>query len=477
MLRLGLGITVIVDLLLRSRDLSAHYTDFGVLPRPVLDEWMKFRTLVSVHALSGEAWWQVLLFLCAAASAAALIVGYRARLAAGICWFLTLSLHVRNPAVVSGGDSLLRMLLFWSMFLPIGDRWSIDSRRVVAPRRGPVVSVGAVAIRLQLCLMYWTTAAVKTGPSWRQDHTALLRALNLDFLVTSWGVVLRSVPEVLEWLTIATLWLEVVGPILAWSPVLIGPIRFLLVLVFVGFHMIGIGPALRVGPFSPVAAFAWSVFLPSWFWRQLSTRYGALEEPEPAGAGDEGAPRWRRVAGRAWQGVAAVVLVGTVLYCVRLAGGERLQWALPERAALALEFIGFHQVWRMFSPDISNDDGWYVVVGRLENGGVIDPWRGEPPDFARPDDIGALYRNHRWEKYLSGMADREPFRVSQFTAYLCRSWNARAGPRLEELDLFFVWEPFDPETGVGEPEPQYVGSQRCKSPANAAEKSDSAMAD
>ena len=43
---------------------------------------------------------------------------------------------VRNPLVVQGGDVLLRVLLFWAMFLPWCAYYSVDSlSRPTPPRR------------------------------------------------------------------------------------------------------------------------------------------------------------------------------------------------------------------------------------------------------------------------------------------------------------------------------------------------------
>ena len=55
------------------------------------------------------------------------MIGYRARLATIACWFLVMSIHNRNPMILSAGDILLRLLLFWAMFLPLGARYSVDA--------------------------------------------------------------------------------------------------------------------------------------------------------------------------------------------------------------------------------------------------------------------------------------------------------------------------------------------------------------
>ena len=125
-LRVGLGLLLLADLLGRSRDLRAFYTDAGVLPRStraaVVSDWF-----LSVHALSGDLWWQVLLFLVAGVAAIALTVGYRTRVATAVSWVLLVSLHNRMPVVLNGGDVLLRMVLLWAIFLPLGERWAVDA--------------------------------------------------------------------------------------------------------------------------------------------------------------------------------------------------------------------------------------------------------------------------------------------------------------------------------------------------------------
>jgi len=88
--RAGLATLLLVDLALRARDLTAHYTDFGVMPRAVqstnLDPFAW-----SVHLVNGTAWFQAVLFCAAALFAVMLFAGYRTRLATVMSWALLLS--------------------------------------------------------------------------------------------------------------------------------------------------------------------------------------------------------------------------------------------------------------------------------------------------------------------------------------------------------------------------------------------------
>ena len=78
-------------------------------------------------------------------------------------------------------------------------------------------------------------------------------------------------PSLLVPLTLAVLYTEPIAPFFAFSPVFTGPLRTLVVLVFVLLH-IGFGVFLSIGIFPYVSILAWSVFLPSWFWERQWVR-------------------------------------------------------------------------------------------------------------------------------------------------------------------------------------------------------------
>lgn len=159
-LRTSLGVLVLVDLSLRSRNLVAFYTDFGAFPRAALRGHSPGLARLSVHAVSGELWVQAVLFLIAGMFGVALLVGYRTTFATVVSFLLLASLHARNPLVLNAGDSLFRRLLFWGMFLPLGERWSIDALRSGRPEER-VTSVASAALLVQVVLVYTVNAVFK----------------------------------------------------------------------------------------------------------------------------------------------------------------------------------------------------------------------------------------------------------------------------------------------------------------------------
>jgi len=70
------------------------------------------------------------------------------------------------PLVLNGGDTLLRLVLFWAMFAPMGARFSVDALRT-GGREGRILSVGTVGLLCQVVVMYAANVAMKhDGDVW-----------------------------------------------------------------------------------------------------------------------------------------------------------------------------------------------------------------------------------------------------------------------------------------------------------------------
>lgn len=274
--RVSMAVMILVDLAGRFTNLTAHHTDSGVLPRgPLINEFLNVDH-VSIHLMGGTALVQGLLFVIAACFAILMLVGYHTRLATFVSWFLLFSLHVRNPVILQAGDSLFRLLLFWGIFLPLGARYSID--HALAPdgtaqeRDNTLVSWGALGLLLQLCFMYWFTAAFKwPGAEWTKDFTAVYFALSIDQFVTPLGRWIYQFPDLLKFITISTLGFEILGPMLIFTPVLQGPVRTVLVIAFWLFH-VSLTTTMELGNFSWICNAGWTAVLPGWFWQRLDMR-------------------------------------------------------------------------------------------------------------------------------------------------------------------------------------------------------------
>jgi len=272
--RILTGLVIVMDLLSRSQDLTAHYTDLGVVPRSLMltsGQW-----LLSVYAIGGSPGFVGFMFLLAAVFALLMSLGYRTRLMTVLSWVMLMSIQNRNPLVGYGGDSVIRMLLFWGMFVPWGAKYSMDSLRYGFNRLSDhlpqkVFTIGTTAMALQVLYIYLFTALFKNGPEWHSEGTAVYYALAIDELASPFNYLGRMLPMgVLKGLTWSVLAFEWVGPLLViwpnWRVRVAGLIGFILLQAgFNIFMVLGLFPV-----FSTVAIL---VFIPSEVWDRLRNRF------------------------------------------------------------------------------------------------------------------------------------------------------------------------------------------------------------
>ncbi len=305
--RMALALLVLADLANRFTDLSAHYTDRGILPRAPLVEEVLNPWMFSLNLMNGERSVQALLFGVTALAALGLLVGYRTRLMTVLVWALVLSIQFRNPVLSSAGDVLLHILLFWAMFLPLGAYWSVDRALNTAPPRLSMrfLSLATVGLFMQIAFMYWFTAIMKSGPEWRVDGSALYYALSIDRYTSPLGAYLLNFPTLLEVLTFATIALEAFGPFLLFCPFLTGPVRTAMVLAFMSLHF-GIWLAMDIGLFPWISAFCMVCFLPGWFWDKAAKLHGAFSARADTARHPQHA--WARLIHAYWPPMRARVL-------------------------------------------------------------------------------------------------------------------------------------------------------------------------
>ena len=274
--RIMLGSLLLLDLILRSADLRIFYTDEGILPRQTwLDLTHKWHW--SIHAASGELWWQLVLFCLAALAAIALIAGYRSKLAALVSFVLLASLISRNNLLLQGGDILLLVLAFWSLFLPLGARYAFDAALQSEHASNPnavaghsqneqrYFSVATVAIVLQVLYLYFFTALLKTGDAWVVRFDAAFYALSLQQFATPIGHFMTQFPGFLKLATFYVLTVEFLAPLLVLCPFFWPYLRLLGLLLLTSLH-IGFLLMMHIGIFPLIDFAALSLLIPGAVW-------------------------------------------------------------------------------------------------------------------------------------------------------------------------------------------------------------------
>ncbi|WP_224269591.1 HTTM domain-containing protein [Haloprofundus salinisoli] len=449
--RISLGLLLVTDLALRARHLEAFYTDAGVFPRTLLYELYPTLSQLSVHTLSGAAWAQALLFLLAGLCGLALLLGYHTRVALLLSFLLLVSLHARNPGVLNGGDSVLRRLLFWGLFLPLGDRWSLDALgRTNAPRER-VATLASAALLVQVVLVYAVNAAFKLRGDLWLDGVAVRYVLSLQQFTILFGDTLAQFPTLLHAFDLLWLGLVLASPLLL---VLTGRLRTLLVLAFAGMHL-GMLLTMRIGLFPLISLTALLVFLPPSVWSWLSARVSDPLERTAARLGISArlarfrsnsasasgstlgsrAAALRRWCGRAVPAVVAVLLALILVWNAMAVGLV----SPPGDGESALD--PSDNTWNMFAPHPPTADWWYVAPGELGSGERVDAYYLSPPVENRPSTM-EMYPSSRWRKYMSDLryADNEGLQ-REFAGYLCSRWNRTNDDELATVTLSYVEQP------------------------------------
>lgn len=434
--RILIGAILLLDLATRASDLGAMYTDDGMFPRTVICHHYTSFWNWSFHFGSGMWQYQALLFGLAAVLALALTAGFETRFAVVGSWLMLVSLHNRVPPVLSGSDNLLRMLLFWAMFLPLGRVWSVDRR--LEQRRGiaatdqcPVLSVASGAILLQMALMYLFSAIFKSNGAWLQGE-AIAGTLEHDFYAKPLGAHLTQFPAALTAMTFGIFAIEWLAPLLLFSPWRTARLRPGMIAVLAAMH-IGIEACLTVGLFSLVSLAGLALFLPAGLWnsRLLSRlQRGSTPANKPPVADERGmlTPS-RRLPPRIAQGACTALFVYVLAININSLPGHVLARLNLERWEPFWTALGLGQKWGMFD-QVPSKDGWFVARAELLDGSEVDLLRkGAAVDWKRPEFPALNYPNHRWRKCFREMAYFDELGYQMFRApvarFLCRDWNGR----------------------------------------------------
>lgn len=438
--RIALGLLILVDVGIAITNVEAFYSDLGVLPREVLKARLWENSAQwSLHALSGGVAFEKLLLSVQALAGVGLVVGWRTRWMNLLCWGLACSLETRNPLVSNGADAVMRLLLFWSLFLPLGAWWSCDARRRVRQGRDvPLVrwvSFPAVCWVMQVGFVYVFSAVMKDRGAWFAEGTALQTALHLDLFALPAGVWLREHAELCRWLTRATVWLELVGPFLLLLTGRRPGLRGALCIAFILFHL-GIGLCMNIGAFPWMMITAWLALLPGSWWDRLGTGR-SVTAPVPLPAATLSHP-------------AVVVFTSACLGYVflwNLRGTDFPRWEkfFPRSLNGAAFALRLDQHWSMFAPFPTREDGWFVLRAGLSDGSEVDLLRGgEVTDWSKPDRLSSTFKDARWQKYLMNLwlQRYHEFRPA-FGDWVVRHWNEDHGglSQVVAWQFYFIHEP------------------------------------
>ena len=190
-LRIGLGLQVLLYALSLRSDWNYLLagTDGGMNARALSEALLSSQSplvprlgwLVTIGSAVGLSergvlflsWW---FLVCAAAG---LLAGFLSRSSAIIAWFIHLCVAKSGGLVAYGIDNFMTIGLFYLMWSPLPDRWSLDWRRGgKAQAKDPRLS-GFLrrVLQIHLCIIYFTSGIAKClGSDW-WNGSNLWRAL------------------------------------------------------------------------------------------------------------------------------------------------------------------------------------------------------------------------------------------------------------------------------------------------------------
>ena len=297
--RIVFSLVLIRDLLSRWRWIDEFYSNEGVLPNHnhlynLKSEGKSVWSALHAFSTGGEATFGfcvILLFYVL------LLVGYRTRWFQAMALVSLVSLTARNLLLENPGNYVAIGLLAFTLFLPLGSRFGIDSLRATmanandvnaadlnkrsratdddidrhrAPGWSPV-SIAALGLLLQIALVYLALALQQTG-AWK-DGSALHKALHFTRMASPFGFSMRD-SGVLSLLTRVVYYSQWAIPLLIVIPVVRGPLRGLAA-VLMAIHGIVLGLFFNLGLFGWSLAAASLLVISSDTWEKWATRYDA----------------------------------------------------------------------------------------------------------------------------------------------------------------------------------------------------------
>lgn len=452
--RMLLGLLIVVDIVVRWGDFAIFYADSGIVSLHDSRAITAAPGAWSLYWLSTADAYQQALLAATAVGGVLLLLGCWTRWTTIACWVLVASLWNRNPLVCNYGDTLLRMLLFWGMFLPWGSTWSLDWLRGV--RRGKngvqgvtIHSAASAAILLQLTLLYFFTGLWKWNDDWIQGR-ALFHALNLEYFARSTARGVLQYEGILQPLTQATLALEILGPLALWCPWKTDTVRLVVMGCFVALHTT-IELLLAPVYLSYVCLIAWLLFVPSRVWdgRFAQTTLGRWEHwlidrlapvALPNSARTRPTPALYQAGQSPLTNLLCLLFLAYVVFWNVATLGPRYERFLPRPWRAIGQAAMVWQTWDMYYIP-SRHNGWFSAPVRLRDGRVVDALlNGRPVDPQEPSPHWEEYPNARWRVCLFRLGSRDMTWLHPKVAdYLLRRWNETHGDAEIASDLELLY--------------------------------------
>jgi hypothetical protein len=311
------------------------------------------------------------------------------------------------------------------MFLPLGERWSIDATRGKHAPRSQVAGLASFLILLQMVLMYLVNGYHEHRDSLWKSGEALPVILAHDSITFPFGDFLGQFTALLTIGGLFWLYLLTVSFLLL---LLTNRSRTVVVAAFVAVHLL-LAVTVRIGEFSYVAIAGLLLFLPPVFWRDVEHACSTSRFPVATWRSGLATvarrtslvlPRTTRVSlfevrpdVRRASSVVALAIVAAAGADVVVVNLQTVDYlgddALPVQHTVEeyKETFGIDQPeWSIFAPNTSVTDTWIIVAVETTTGERSDVLNDRPLSFERPDRLSAQWHTYRERFYWEELEHR-----------------------------------------------------------------------
>jgi hypothetical protein len=480
--RIVLAAVLLLDLARRVPSAALWYSNQGLLPNHTVLWRPPFAYAFSFFFMASEPFEAAILVGFCGIAYLMLLLGIRTRAAQVASLLAVLSLHGRVQFIQNSGDIVLVEICLWTVFLPLGARYSVDAAQGRAAQT-PVVSFAVLALVGQVAAIYFYNALWKHGVTWR-DGSAVHYSLQYACVVSRFGVWARDwiTPKASRFLTWSARATEALLPVVLLSPVAQRQARRLAIALMIGLHG-AFGLFLDLGIFVPAMLTFTPFLVPAADWDLIerwwaggnrgralqqrlahalaaAERSGLLRSPTFAAPAASPSP-FSRARWTLWREGTALVLmaIATMGALVDNSGVTHVPESFEPRAANALRvYLQLFQSWGMFAPDAPRETGTLAVDAVTSDGRHVDPlnqefssvhsWLGE----RIPERLG-------YDTFASAYVLRMPTNPDYFNAlgeWLLR-YPERTGREADRIKSFRV---LDLEQEVPRPGERQAGKPR-----------------
>ena len=278
--RIVFGYLCLFDILRRWEFIDIFYTQASIIQSSLTSSSYKNFTLLNTFTSS----WEVhLFFIIGIVFSFMLMIGYKTKLSQVMCAIIIISIHNRAIMLENAADFFMNCMLIWTVFLPLGISFSIDSlsntlknnkensiddlnnRDFGVNKSQTLYSFAYFCMIYQIATIYFFTGLDKTGYDW-MNGSAVYKMFQLDTFLTPIGYFLREYITfpVSKFFTYSTLGIEYFAPVILFFPFYSYILRFLFIIVYSIFH-ISIRLAIKVGLFSYVLMCCFILLIDKYF--------------------------------------------------------------------------------------------------------------------------------------------------------------------------------------------------------------------